>query len=103
MASAPKPAPAFDRGGRRTRDDGRMLEIDATFGRMLGLVDSQKVGSFAPKSPYAERMIAGQCASALGSSLGAYSQYRAAHTRGLGECVCILSHDQLACLRLNSH
>ena len=32
-----------DRSGRRPKEDSGVVEIDATFGRMLGLVDGQKV------------------------------------------------------------
>lgn len=45
MASASKATSALERGGRRNKDDVGYVEIDATFGRMLGLMDGQKVGS----------------------------------------------------------
>ncbi|KAL9128782.1 MAG: hypothetical protein Q9217_002611 [Psora testacea] len=43
MASSPKPASPTNRGGRRAREEGGLVELDATFGHMLGLVDGQKV------------------------------------------------------------
>ncbi len=46
MASTAKPTSIADRTGRRTREDSGVIEIDATFGRMLGLADGQKVWAF---------------------------------------------------------
>ena len=44
MASALKASSALERGGKRNKDDVGYVEMDATFGRMLGLTDGQKVG-----------------------------------------------------------
>ena len=46
MASTAKAATAVERSGRRPREEMGVVEIDAVFGRMLGLVDGGKVGSF---------------------------------------------------------
>lgn len=43
MASTAKSTSMGDRSGRRPKEDSGVVEIDATFGRMLGLVDGQKV------------------------------------------------------------
>ena len=43
MASAMKPLASVDRRSRRVKEETGLLELDATFGRMLGLVDGQKV------------------------------------------------------------
>ena len=43
MASTAKSMSMGDRSGRRPKEEGGVVEIDATFGRMLGLVDGQKV------------------------------------------------------------
>lgn len=43
MASTAKPTSVLERTGRRAKDDAGVVEIDATFGRMLGLADGQKV------------------------------------------------------------
>lgn len=43
MASTAKPASVIDRSGRKGREDTGVVEIDDTFGRMLGLIDGQKV------------------------------------------------------------
>ena len=43
MASTAKSTSIADRTGRRPKEDVGVVEIDATFGRMLGLVDGQKV------------------------------------------------------------
>ena len=44
MASTAKPTPMPEVSGRRSRDATGVVEIDDTFGRMLGLSDGQKVG-----------------------------------------------------------
>ena len=44
MASTAKPSSLVDRVGRRVREEAGVVEIDAAFGRMLGLADGQKVG-----------------------------------------------------------
>lgn len=44
MASAAKPVSVPERAGRRMKEDFGVVEIDATFGRMLGLADGMKVG-----------------------------------------------------------
>ena len=43
MASTAKPSLLVDRVGRRVREEAGVVEIDAAFGRMLGLADGQKV------------------------------------------------------------
>lgn len=43
MASAAKPISVPERSGRRMKEDFGVVEIDATFGRMLGLADGMKV------------------------------------------------------------
>ena len=43
MASTAKSASIVDRSGRRSREEIGVVEIDATFGRVLGLLDGQKV------------------------------------------------------------
>ncbi len=43
MASTAKSTTIADRSGRRPREEIGVVEVDATFGRMLGLVDGQKV------------------------------------------------------------
>lgn len=43
MASTAKSTSITDRSGRRTKEEIGVVEIDATFGRMLGLMDGQKV------------------------------------------------------------
>ena len=45
MASTAKSTPVTDRSGRRPKEEVGVLEIDAVFGRVLGLVDGQKVRS----------------------------------------------------------
>ncbi|CAD6587897.1 MAG: Peroxisome biosynthesis protein pex1 [Alectoria sarmentosa] len=44
MASTAKSASIADTTGRRPKEELGVVEIDATFGRMLGLMDGQKVG-----------------------------------------------------------
>lgn len=43
MASTAKPISIADRTGRRAKEDLGVVEIDATFGRMLGLADGHRV------------------------------------------------------------
>ena len=43
MASTAKSTPTADRTGRRPKEEVGVVEIDAMFGRVLGLVDGQKV------------------------------------------------------------
>lgn len=43
MASTAKPMSMGDRGGRKLKEESGVVEIDATFGRLLGLADGQKV------------------------------------------------------------
>ena len=43
MASSAKVASVVERSGRKPREELGVVEIDATFGRMLGLVDGHKV------------------------------------------------------------
>lgn len=43
MASTAKSTSMSDGTGRRAKEEIGVVEIDATFGRMLGLVDGQKV------------------------------------------------------------
>ena len=43
MASTAKPTSIADRTGRRSKEEIGVVEIDASFGRMLGLSDGQKV------------------------------------------------------------
>lgn len=43
MASTAKPTSIADRTTRRPKEEMGVVEIDATFGRMLGLLDGQKV------------------------------------------------------------
>ena len=45
MASTAKAAPTLGKSGRSKREESNVVEIDATFGRVLGLTDGQKVGS----------------------------------------------------------
>ncbi|KAL9102098.1 MAG: hypothetical protein Q9163_002721 [Psora crenata] len=42
MASSPKPGPATERDGKIAREERGVVELDVTFGRMLGLGDGQK-------------------------------------------------------------
>ena len=45
MGSMPKYAPTLDSRERKsTREEKGVIELDAAFGRMLNLVDGQKVG-----------------------------------------------------------
>lgn len=43
MASTANPTSFIDRTGRRPKEDVGVVEVDATFGRVLGFVDGQKV------------------------------------------------------------
>lgn len=43
MASTAKTVSMAERTGRRAKEEVGVVEIDATFGRMLGLIDGQKV------------------------------------------------------------
>ena len=43
MASSRKSTSILERGGRRPQDEIGIIEIDETFGQLLGLVDGQKV------------------------------------------------------------
>lgn len=43
MASTAKSTPITDRTGRRPKEEIGVVEIDAMFGHMLGLMDGQKV------------------------------------------------------------
>lgn len=43
MASTVKTTSIVDRTGRRPKEETGLVEIDSTFGRMLGLLDGQKV------------------------------------------------------------
>ena len=43
MASTAKSTSVSDRAGRRPKEEVGVVEIDATFGHMLGLTDGQKV------------------------------------------------------------
>lgn len=43
MASTAKLNSVSDRTGRRPKEEVGVVELDSTFGRMLGLVDGQKV------------------------------------------------------------
>lgn len=43
MASTAKSTSIADRNGRKAKEEISVVEIDATFGRMLGLMDGQKV------------------------------------------------------------
>jgi len=52
MASTAKSTSIMDRSGRRAREEPGVVEIAATFGRMLGLADSQKVGTFGHDTEY---------------------------------------------------
>ena len=45
MTSAAKSIPVADRAGRRSREESGVVEMDVTFGRLLGLADGQKVGT----------------------------------------------------------
>ena len=47
MASTAKLISVVERAGRRPKEETNVVEIDATFGRMLGLADGQKVGTYA--------------------------------------------------------
>ena len=46
MASTAKPTSIAESTGRRAKDESGVVEIDATFGRMLGLAEGQKVGTY---------------------------------------------------------
>lgn len=46
MASTAKSVSIVERTGRRGKEEIGVVEIDATFGRMLGLADGQKVGGY---------------------------------------------------------
>ena len=72
MASATKAGPTIEKSRKRGRDDAGLVEIDATFGRMLGLVDGQKVVGCSARS-LIKLMISGQCAAAFGSPFGTRS------------------------------
>ena len=50
MASTSKPSSLVDRVGRRVREEVGVVEIDAAFGRMLGLADGQKVKNILAES-----------------------------------------------------
>lgn len=43
MASTAKSTSIIDRSGKRSKEELGVVEIDAIFGRMLGLGDGQKV------------------------------------------------------------
>ena len=43
MASTAKLVSISDKAGRRWKEELEVVEIDATFGRVLGLIDGQKV------------------------------------------------------------
>ena len=43
MPSTAKSTSLSDRAGRRPKEEFGVVEIDAAFGRMLGLIDGQKV------------------------------------------------------------
>ncbi len=43
MASAAKSTQLADRTGRRAKEESGVVEIDDTFGTMLGLLDGQRV------------------------------------------------------------
>ena len=45
MASTAKANSITERTGRRPKEEVGVVEIDATFGRVLGLIDGQKVRS----------------------------------------------------------
>ena len=45
MASSAKATSITDKTGRRPKEEVGVVEIDATFGRVLGLIDGQKVRS----------------------------------------------------------
>ena len=46
MASTAKPISIADRTGRRAKEELGVVEIDATFGHMLGLADGQRVRNY---------------------------------------------------------
>ena len=46
MASTAKPISIADRTGRRAKEELGVVEIDTTFGRMLGLADGQGVRNY---------------------------------------------------------
>ncbi len=48
MASMAKSVSMAERTGRRAKEEMGVVEIDATFGRMLGLADGQKVRILQP-------------------------------------------------------
>ena len=48
MASTTKSASVAEKIGRRPKEEVGVVEIDATFGRTLGLADGQKVVIFNP-------------------------------------------------------
>ena len=54
MASNAKATSVTDRTGRRPKEEVGVVEIDATFGRMLGLIDGQKVRSLCRCNEYAK-------------------------------------------------
>lgn len=54
MASAAKPISVPERAGRRVKEDFGVVEIDATFGRMLGLADGLKVRTMNAVIDYTE-------------------------------------------------
>ena len=43
MSSSARPASIIERTGRKAKEELGSIEIDTTFGRMLGLIDGQKV------------------------------------------------------------
>lgn len=48
MASTGKSVSMAERTGRRAKEEMGVVEIDATFGRVLGLADGQKVRTLQP-------------------------------------------------------
>lgn len=51
MASNTKASSITDRTGRRPKEEVGIVEIDATFGRVLGLIDGQKVSTYLHLDP----------------------------------------------------
>jgi hypothetical protein len=72
MASTAKPTSIADRTGRRPREEMGVIEIDATFGRMLGLADGQRVGKYGSCGIHKLSYGTGWNRATFGPSVGVY-------------------------------
>ena len=91
MPSKRKVASVVGRGSQKGSSLGReqelaVVEIDATFGRMLGLTDGQRVGMKVVFWRYCSSLWnIDRSAPSPGSAFGAHGQYRALNAWRLGE------------------